>query len=586
MKKFFTLFAALVLSMGMWAQTETMIDEDFESFNVGDKIAETAGLPWTTFSLQPGTAEDASVTDEMAYEGSNSLELVYGNDQIILFDDQTQGQYGFEFMMFVPTGKDAYFNILHEVHGEQEWAFETYINHAENGTAITHGGQDYPFDFPINEWVNVKMLVDIDLDEISILINDEVVDSWPFSQSSQYEHGLRKLDAIDFYPPTSTATSLFYIDNVLLYRYTEVKYPVVEVNKSEFDISMPKDDFNSDVLSISNTGTGLAEWDAVLYFPKPTEGVSETKDLSYFDGEIWTAIGSSNPYTREIAIQLPESQYASATMGMSITKAAFYVHPEYKSTDNTYIFRVYGQGTFGKPGAMLAEQTIVTDVLDQWIEVEFPTPVDMTGEEMWVTCQMEQGAGEYTLSCDAGPATGYADWCRTPTSEWSRICVANPQLDFNWMLKATAEGIFQPGWAVITESFGSVKPDVTKDLNISFSTMGMVPGEYQAELTIKTNDEEHPVFTIPLNLEITSGVGINEVENASFKVYPNPSNGMITIEGEDLNTAVVYNANGQLVKVVKLDSNTINLNDLSTGVYFINVVKNNGENAIQRIVVE
>jgi hypothetical protein len=75
-----------------------IIEEDFESYNVADPIAETAGLPWSTWSAAPGTAEDATVSSEQASSGTKSLKIsgVAGGgpiDQVLRLGDRTSGTY-------------------------------------------------------------------------------------------------------------------------------------------------------------------------------------------------------------------------------------------------------------------------------------------------------------------------------------------------------------------------------------------------------------------------------------------------------------------------------------------------------------
>jgi hypothetical protein len=75
------------------------------------------------------------------------------------------------------------------------------------------------------------------------------------------------------------------------------------------------------------------------------------------------------------------------------------------------------------------------------------------------------------------------------------------------------------------------------------------------------------------------------IEN-SLKMYPNPSNGFVTI-ALDNNLQVekvnIYNTLGQLVKTEK--NNTINVSSLSKGSYYFEVITNQGK-ATKTIVVQ
>lgn len=72
--------------------------------------------------------------------------------------------------------------------------------------------------------------------------------------------------------------------------------------------------------------------------------------------------------------------------------------------------------------------------------------------------------------------------------------------------------------------------------------------------------------------------GINEVEESSVSVFPNPTNNRFTVEGAGLNHVTVYNALGQRVydKPCSGESADINL-DVEAGIYMVRVFTANGE---------
>ena len=212
MKKVSLLIAMIAFVCGnLFAQSY-----DFDQYNVGDKVAQTIGQPWTTWSDQPGSAEDAVFSDEQAASGTNSVKFTYGVDQIFNFNDETTGSYTLDWNMYIPTGKDAYLNIQHNFTGGQdgEWAFGLYFNTADQGTILHVSDAEHPFTFPFDTWFPVHFDIDLDNDAISLTIDGTEVHSWAFSESeSTTTPGMRVLDALDFYPPTSSSKSVFYIDD-------------------------------------------------------------------------------------------------------------------------------------------------------------------------------------------------------------------------------------------------------------------------------------------------------------------------------------------------------------------------------------
>ena len=185
---------------------------DFNDGTAGAKIAQTYGEPWTTWSEAPGGAEDG-VFGEAG--GSMAAHFTYGNDQVLRLGGQTSGEWIFTFDMYIPTGKDAYNNILHSFAGSgSEWATEVYYKNSSNGTMISVGGTTYNFECPYDEWFTVLYDIDLDNDEATFIVNGELVCTWQFSQQASGGSGVRQLDAADFYPPTSAAVSDYYVDNI------------------------------------------------------------------------------------------------------------------------------------------------------------------------------------------------------------------------------------------------------------------------------------------------------------------------------------------------------------------------------------
>ena len=84
-----------------------------------------------------------------------------------------------------------------------------------------------------------------------------------------------------------------------------------------------------------------------------------------------------------------------------------------------------------------------------------------------------------------------------------------------------------------------------------------------------------------------SGAGVDETEQ-SFVVYPNPTNGLVTITGQDLQSAGVFNTLGQQVAAAAVSGEqiTIDFKDLPVGLYFVNITKKDGRKCVRKIVKE
>lgn len=70
-------------------------------------------------------------------------------------------------------------------------------------------------------------------------------------------------------------------------------------------------------------------------------------------------------------------------------------------------------------------------------------------------------------------------------------------------------------------------------------------------------------------------VGISEIESTSLNIFPNPAQDYISI-GEDYSSLQVYNVSGSLVMDIHQNQDQVNVSDLSSGVYFIQMTAFDG----------
>ena len=587
MKKLSLLFAMIAFLAGnVFAQT-VLIDDDMEGYTVGNKIAveaQAAGHDyWTTWSNNPGSAEDGVVA-EMG--GTKCGHLTYNNDQVVLLGGMESSHYEVQFDMYVPTGKDAYNNILHIFNGQgSQWATEVHYNHSTNGTQIEAGGNTYSFTFPFDTWFTVKYDIDLDNDVAIFYVGGTEICTWQFSKQASGTAGQRKLDAIDFYPPTSASVSEYYVDNVKLTLIGGVSAPHLTITPDAIEETVPEDDATTVDITIANSGTAMGDWHAWVDFGQGGAGTQST-ELKYHDGEAYTGIGSTGgPYAREMAIRLPGTAYGSAAMGMKVSKMKFLTSAQYASADNTYTFRIYGEGFYNQPGDMLAEATVTSSALGTWLEATFTEDVYMTGQTMWATVGLMQNAGEYPLTMDGGEYGQDADgnWLSTQGGSFDH-CYSAGSFGGAWLITVECQGALIPGsWASLSAIEGSIAGGETQTVVMTLNTIGLDNGTYNATLFIETNDEDLEEVQIPVVLH-AGPEGIIETAEGAFNIYPNPTTGMVTVEGENISAVAIYSAAGQLLNVVT--TTTVDMSVYGAGVYFFNVIDNANNTTVQRVVVK
>ena len=80
--------------------------------------------------------------------------------------------------------------------------------------------------------------------------------------------------------------------------------------------------------------------------------------------------------------------------------------------------------------------------------------------------------------------------------------------------------------------------------------------------------------------------GANEIDSPEkFTISPNPTSGIVRIEGETIAEIKVYNTLGQLVKTVK-NTNVIDLKGLPKGVYSLSITEESGGVVLKKVIKE
>ena len=104
------------------------------------------------------------------------------------------------------------------------------------------------------------------------------------------------------------------------------------------------------------------------------------------------------------------------------------------------------------------------------------------------------------------------------------------------------------------------------------------PGYYTAKLQGADCDS-----VIGLTLSVLEDV--TETSESVVKVWPNPTSGVLHLEAEEFNKVEIYNLLGQIVMHAE-KVETMDLNDLDKGVYFLIASNKNGAKAVTKVIKE
>ncbi len=86
-----------------------------------------------------------------------------------------------------------------------------------------------------------------------------------------------------------------------------------------------------------------------------------------------------------------------------------------------------------------------------------------------------------------------------------------------------------------------------------------------------------------------AALGVNENTVLEFKVYPNPVNDVLTIQSGNeakIASVEVFDVLGKQIIKTQLQNNTLNVSELSKGIYLLKIISENGNQITKKIVVE
>lgn len=282
----------------------------------------------------------------------------------------------------------------------------------------------------------------------------------------------------------------------------------------------------------------------------------------------------------------------SLAIGRKIVGMQYYVpNPDWFMGPIT--FRIYKKGAYYFEDELLAEKVLPHEMIHNqgWYTVYFDEPIPLNGCRILAAVGFQQSQEGNPISRDEGPLQDYySDLVRVDGEEWFSYSLLYGVQEFgDHNIRVICSG--QPvdaSWVHYygtDEEYGGVMfPGTDEWLNLAFSSVGYAHGDYHATLVIETNNDENPVLRIPINMMVR-GESIDENLTNKYNVYPNPANGIIYIDGEGLNCAVIYNSNGQMINVVRINDKTVTVNDLENGVYYLSIINDRGESAIEKIVI-
>ncbi|MBC8416068.1 MAG: T9SS type A sorting domain-containing protein [Candidatus Cloacimonetes bacterium] len=204
--------------------------DDFESYTVGEYLA-VQSADWTTWSNNPGSAEDALISDVQALSGSNSVVVEGTTDLVLIMDNYTSGVYSMDLNLFVPTGYCGYWNLQKTSTPGQEWAFQIMFDVTGIATADAGAAAAFSFPFSFDTWINMELIVDLDADLCEIWVDGVMLHDYQWTLGTFGTPGLLSFGGMNLYAWASAGNSpLCYFDDIELNEITRDTRDLISYN--------------------------------------------------------------------------------------------------------------------------------------------------------------------------------------------------------------------------------------------------------------------------------------------------------------------------------------------------------------------
>ncbi len=187
-----------------FAQAQYFFD-NFETYTAGSYLGNQSST-WTTWSGSPGGSDDVLINNAAANSGSKSIYFYSASgggphDVVLPFGGvHSTGRFKFSMMMYIPSGKEAYFNFQAGAFPGSSWAMEFYLY--GGGTFSVLG---YPMSgtYPQGRWFELTLDCNLDTDVWQVLVDG--VSKGTFTNTSSISY----LDLFE-----ANSNSEFWIDDV------------------------------------------------------------------------------------------------------------------------------------------------------------------------------------------------------------------------------------------------------------------------------------------------------------------------------------------------------------------------------------
>jgi PA domain-containing protein/type IX secretion system substrate protein len=606
---------------------DAIICDGYEFYIAGSTTGPQATW-WSTWSGTVGGAEDGIVSPDQAYEGVVSMLIAEGQaqDVLLLLGNRTTGSYRLSWQMYIPAGATGYYNIQEEETPGVAWNLDVNFNEGglTPGTGNTiQSGTTFPY--PEDAWFEVAMVHDLDNDVQALFIDGALVETTAYTGS---------LGSIDFF--SIDATNRYYVDNVEFVGLPSCDSPDALIcdNLELYQTGSFTGDNAAWWTTWSGT-TGGAD-DGIVSNAYAQSGVNSMYVGNTGMQDVLLLLGNqtSGSYDLSWSMYIPANQVAYYNVQEDETPGVAWNLNMHFGNDDTGATATFGEGVVAETG------TTFTYPEDTWFDVVHTFNLDDNTMDIWVDgVQVESGAsftgnlGSIDIFSINSDNTTYIDDVLFEALPIATVSVTFA-VDLTYYLDAgnTLEtvkiagnfgtnGASLPDWSppdapVFTDLGDDIWsatiefPAASAGQELEFKFMNTADSWGDCGLQQECMGEEDaackaggdnrllviPAENTDLCFTWETCLGCNVVATREFieipmSIAPNPFSNqtIVSFNSELVNgQARLTSITGQVMKIYAVNGPqlVIKRDNLASGMYFLNVVTEDGMSAAQKLVVE
>lgn len=586
MKNTILIIFTVITFCSLRAQT-VLYSDNFDSYTVGLPLAQQSISAWTTWDHIQGGDQDPLISNANANSLPNSVYIASGNNLLYEFDEQTSGEFILDFDYFVPSSSNgAYFAFQHFLTPGMEYAYECYFSNDSTGYLVYTGSLHY-FTYPINQWFHIQTIINLNQNMVSFSVNNMLVAAWPFNYTTTGNDGTCQMGSANFLAASPLGSGRYYMDNFVFSQIAAAGVPNIEVNiDSISNYSVNYLEGGDYAFNIKNSG------DYALFFkiipsydipnPDPTStGVTILSNC----GDEYTSISSQ--YFLDVSIASGFSAaFLQDHIGKTINQIDLSVHNVMGVTSAK--IKVYGERAqlMPIPGPEIYEQSFTP--VEGWNHISLTNPVVIDGSDIAIGAEFvvdSAYAGVGSISCDSSGNSAYGDWYNYGEG-WIRLSITNPELNFNWCIKARIDGTPIEPWMHSNYITGAINPHDSLNIITHFGADGIQLNDHKTgRIYILSNDPD--TEQIVINVQVNFTVSVNENNTIDIQLYPNPANEYVNVTSENIRKVEIYNLLAQKIFEEKCNDSHIAIptNNFKAGTYIIKIFTEKGS-ASKKVIIQ